>query len=94
MSRGGFLARWAWYLGFRGFIDSPRVSTELKVLLLPLVVLTVVGNELWWIVTGRGPRLRRLLGNDLIVVGFPKWRSTVFERQLAELAMTPTVEEP
>lgn len=65
------VARYVWAVAVREALGSRRWSAETKVLVLTTLVpaLAFLGLllELWWLLTGRGGRLRHILAQDVVV---------------------------
>jgi hypothetical protein len=63
---------YAWAYGLHAALRSSRWPASEKIGLVitagALIAVPVVGAELFWIVTGRGRAVRRVLGNPVIVV--------------------------
>jgi hypothetical protein len=84
------VARYVWAVAVREALGSSRWSGETKTLVVmtlgPALALLILGLELWWVLTGRGRRLRHVLAQD-VVVADPTWKRmpSVFAEQLAEM---------
>ncbi len=69
--------RYLWIIGLTEVMRSRRLRVEGKMLFLlgvvPFFAVVVVGTQVVWVLTGRGRRVRRLLGGNFIVI-FPGMR--------------------
>jgi hypothetical protein len=84
------LARYLWAAAGREALRSQRWSGETKTLVVltlgPALALLFLSLELWWVLTGRGQRLRHMLAQDVVVaMPFPKGLPAGFAAQLAEM---------
>jgi hypothetical protein len=84
------LARYVWAVAVREALGSRRWSAETKILVLMTLVpaLAFFGllMELWWVLTGRGGRLRHILAQDVVVaIPFSNRVPARFAEQRAEM---------
>jgi hypothetical protein len=84
------LARYLWAVAAREALGSQRWSGETKTLVVmtfgPALALLILMLELWWVLTGRGRRLRHMLAQDVVVaMPFPHRLPAGFSAQLAEI---------
>ena len=93
------VARYVWAVAVREALGSRRWSGETKILVLmtlvPAVAFLDLLLELWWVLTGRGRRLRHILAQDVVVASpFSNRVPAGFARQLAEMRARSAGAEP
>jgi hypothetical protein len=91
--------RYLWIIGLTEVMRSRRLPVEGKMLfllgLVPFFAVMVVGTQVVWVLTGRGRRVRRLLGGNFIVI-FPGMRDLPpeFRAQMEEVREHWETERP